>query len=214
MSQATESAAPLAQREEQGWQERILLRILTWADAPGSNWILFFVPLVQSAFIPVPSLLVFVTLSLGAVNKSFRFALICTAGSVIGGAIAYFIGYNAWSAVRALFIPLLFSERLLIDAEMLYAGNIFLALLASSFLPISYQICAIAAGVLKVNFWMFLLASCLARTVRFLLLAVLVYCFGDKAKQLITAHLRWAAWLILFFLLLFGGFALALRKWG
>ncbi|MDB6124685.1 MAG: lipoprotein [Pedosphaera sp.] len=195
----------------QSYKERLFHKILNWSEKPGSFWALFFVSLVQSALFPLPTLLLFFTLSLGAVRKTFRFALVCSIGSILGGMLAYTIGFTAWDTVKSLFIPHLFSEQFLIRAEAIYGKNIFLATLATSIAPISYQVCSIAAGVLKVNFWHFLLASCVARPLRFFSFALLVHFFGERAKRFIEGHLSWVTWLIVILLLLAGGGSLLYR---
>lgn len=197
-----------------GFNERVFYKLLDYSRRPGCLWVLFLVAFVQSAFFPVPSLLLFVTLSLGSVEKTFRFAVVCMVGSVLGGVVAYLMGYLAWEALKGFFVPHVFSQHLLTRAENIYHGNIFLALMASSFLPISYQVCAIAAGVLKVNFTSFLAASCVARAVRFLFLATLVRLFGEKARAYVQGHLRWFWWLVLLLALLSTGVSMLLRTLG
>jgi len=68
--------------------------------------------------------------------------------------------------------------------------------------PLSYLVSSLAAGVLKVNFWSFLLASCLARTVRFLFIGWLIHAFGDRARHFIERHLPLVGWLLLILVVL------------
>jgi len=187
-------STPKAARSYNEW---FLDKVLHWGSKPGAIWILFFVAVIQSGLFPAPILLLFITFSLGALERTFHFAFACAAGSIVGGALAYFLGYSAWELVKPIFIPHVFSEGLLRRAEDLYQGNIFLAVLLVSFSPLSYLISSLAAGVLKVNFWAFLFASCIARTLRFLFLGWLIHLFGDRARHFIERHLPLVGWLLL-----------------
>lgn len=69
-------------------------------------------------------------LCVGAPKKSFRFALIRSAGSVLGGMFSYLIGYAAWHAVKGLFIPYVCSQTLFDKVQVLYQGNAFAAVKA------------------------------------------------------------------------------------
>lgn len=185
--------------------------VLAWAKKPGSAWALFFISLIHAAFFPIPALVAFVTLSLASVERTFWFACVSTAGSVVGGAMAYGMGYAAWGTLKGVFIPHFFSEHLLARAESIYDGNLFLALLAASMLPISYQVAAIAAGVLKINFASFLFFSCIARALRFFCTALLIHLFGDRARKYIQGHLGAFWWAIIFIVVGIVGIAIALR---
>jgi membrane protein YqaA with SNARE-associated domain len=193
------------------YKERVVSIVLAWARKPGSAWALFFISLIHSAFFPIPALVAFVTLSLASVERTFWFACVSTAGSIVGGAIAYGMGYTAWGALKGVFIPYLFSEHLLVRAEGIYDGNLFLALLAASILPISYQVAAIAAGVLKINFASFLLFSCIARALRFFCTAFLIHLFGERARKYIQGHLGTFWWAIIFVVIGIIGIAIAFR---
>ena len=75
-----------------------------WADRPGGAWALFGIAFIESSFFPIPPDVLLLALCVGAPTRSFRFALICSAGSVLGGMFGYLIGYTAWHAVKWLFI--------------------------------------------------------------------------------------------------------------
>jgi len=179
----------------------LLQRVLHWGERPAAIWVLFLGSIVQSGLFPVPVLLLFVTFSLGALERTFRFALACAAGSILGGCLAYFLGYSAWGVVKDFFIPHLFSETLLARAEQLYQGNIFYAMLLISFSPLSYLMSSIAAGVLKVNFWHFVASSFVARTLRFLFIGALIRIFGERARRFIEHHLPVVGWVLVLIVL-------------
>ena len=170
---------------------------LSWAERPHGAWALFFLAVAESSFFPVPPDVLLLALCVGATRKSFKFALICSAGSVLGGMLGYAIGWGAWHAVRDYFIPYIFSEAVFDKVQQLYQANAFVAVLTAAFTPIPYKVFTIAAGVFDVNFWTFLTASLFGRSARFFMVAGLIFVFGAKIKELIERYFDWFAWALL-----------------
>jgi len=179
-----------------------------WADRPGGAWALFAIAFVESSFFPIPPDVLLLALCVGAAAKSFRFALICSVGSVLGGMFGYLLGYAAWNAVEGIFIPYVFSQALFDQVQGLYQQNAFLAVLAAAFTPIPYKVFTVAAGVFEVNFLTLVSASVVGRSARFFLVAAILYYFGPPVKRLIEKHFDRFAWALL--VLGIGGF-LALK---
>lgn len=179
---------------------------ISWADRPGGAWALFLIAVVESSFFPIPPDVLLLALCVGKPEKSFRFAAICAAGSVLGGILGYAIGFAAWEAVKSWFIPHVFSQSLFNTVQDLYEGNAFMAVLTAAFTPIPYKVFTIAAGVFHVHFGTFVIASLFGRSARFFLVAGCIYKFGPKVKTLIEKYFDWFT--IAFLVLLIGGFAL------
>ena len=168
-----------------------------WAERPGSSWALFFIAFAESSFFPIPPDVLLLALCVGASKKSFRFALICSAGSVLGGMFGYLIGYAAWHAVKGMFIPYVFSQALFDKVQVLYQGNAFLAVLTAAFTPIPYKVFTVAAGAFEVNFWTLVSASIVGRSARFFMVAGVLYFFGPQMKALLEKYFDWFAWALL-----------------
>jgi len=170
---------------------------LSWAERPHGAWALFLIAVAESSFFPIPPDVLLLALCVAAPTKSFRFALICAAGSITGGMMGYAIGYGAWHAVHGFFIPHIFSQEVFDKVQKLYQGNAFLAVLTAAFTPIPYKVFTIAAGVFEVNFASFLSASAIGRSARFFLVGGLIYVFGAQIKVLIEKYFDWLAWALL-----------------
>lgn len=179
---------------------------MSWAERPGGAWALFFIALAESSVFPVPPDVLLLALCVGAPRRSFRFALVCACGSVVGGMIGYAIGFGAWQAVQGVFIPYIFSQAAFDKVQQLYQGNAFLAILTAAFTPIPYKVFTIAAGVFDVQFLTFVTASALGRSARFFAVAGLIFLFGPPVKVLIEKYFDWFA--VVFFVVLIGGFLL------
>lgn len=168
-----------------------------WADRPGGPWALFWIAFIESSFFPVPPDVLLLALCVGAAAKAFRFAFICSAGSVLGGMFGYFIGDVAWHAVRDWFIPLVFSQTLFDQVQVLYRENAFLAILTAAFTPIPFKVFTVAAGVFEVDLMTFCAASVLGRSARFFLVAGILYYFGPPVKRLLEKYFDRFAWALL-----------------
>ena len=153
-----------------------------WADRPGGSRALFCIAFIESSFFPIPPDVLLLALCVGSPKKSFRFALSCSVGSVLGGMFGYLIGFAAWQAVRGLFIPFVFSQELFDKVQVLYQGNAFLALLAAAFTPIPYRVFTVAAGVFNVDFWTLASASVLGRSARFFAVGGVLYFLDHRSK--------------------------------
>jgi membrane protein YqaA with SNARE-associated domain len=199
-------AVELAVERRPSLLRRLYNWTISWAERPGGAWALFLIAVVESSVFPVPPDVLLLALAVGAPKRALWFAAICSAGSVIGGMIGYWIGYSAWYAVRDYFIPFVFSQGAFDTVRELYQGNAFVAILSAAFTPIPYKVFTIAAGVFEVGFWTLVVASTIGRSARFFMVAGAIYLFGAQVKALIEKYFDWLAWLFLF--LLAGGFVL------
>ena len=76
------------------WMRRLYDWVLSWAESPYGSWALFFLAFAESSFFPIPPDVLLIALAVGVHKKAFRFAAICTAGSVMGGMVGYLIGWQ------------------------------------------------------------------------------------------------------------------------
>ncbi len=66
--------------------------VLNWSEKPSAITALFIIAFAESSFFPVPPDVLLIALSAIKPKLSYRFALITTVGSVIGGLFGYLIG--------------------------------------------------------------------------------------------------------------------------
>lgn len=168
-----------------------------WAQRPGAMWVLFLIAFAESSVFPVPPDVLLIALCVGAPRASFRFALVCAVGSVLGGVLGWSLGRGAWHVVQGLFIPWIFSQATFDHVQALYQGNAFLAILAAAFTPIPYKVFTVAAGVLDVSLATLVAASALGRSARFFLVAALIYVFGAQVRALIERYFDLFTWALL-----------------
>lgn len=74
----------------------------------------------------------------------------------------------------------------------------------AGFTPIPYKVITVTAGVFKIAFMVFLVASALSRSARFFMVAGLLGWKGEKIKPVLEKYFNWFS--LAFVLLLIGGF--------
>ena len=70
--------------------------VLHWAETPYGPIALFLLSFTEATFFPLPPDVLLIALILGHKRKAFKFALICSIGSFLGGTAGYLIGHYFW----------------------------------------------------------------------------------------------------------------------
>ena len=73
--------------------------VLHWAETPYGSWALFLLAFCESSFFPIPPDVLLIALAVAIPKRSFRYAMICSAGSVLGGCLGYLIGWQFMAGI-------------------------------------------------------------------------------------------------------------------
>jgi len=197
---------PTSEKNDQkvGWVRQIYDRSLLWVQSPSGVWALFFLAIAESSFFPIPPDIFLMVLCISVPRRSFRYAAICAAGSVIGGAIGYGLGMGFMDTIGMKILAWYGLHDKYEVAQNLYQQYDALAVGAAGFTPLPYKLFTITAGAFKINFATFILVSLVARSARFFLVAAFIYKFGAPVRHFIERYFNLLS--ILFFILLVGGF--------
>ncbi len=180
--------------------------VLHWANTPYGVPVLFIIAFTESSFFPIPPDVLLIALSLSLPKKAFRYAAVCTAGSVFGGMFGYFIGLEFIDTFGMRILTLYGATEKYEYIRSLYMKYDAWAVGIAGFTPIPYKVFTIAAGAFKIDFLVFVLASIAGRAGRFFLVAFLIYRFGPPIKGFIDRYFNLLT--IAFFVLLICGFLL------
>ena len=186
--------------------KRLYNWVLSWAKSPWGAWALFVLAVAESSFFPIPPDILLIALGLSIPAKSFRYALICSVGSVLGGVIGYYIGYGLYETVGSYVVNLYNLQDAFDKIKLMYQDNAFMAVAIAGFTPIPYKVFTIAAGVCRINLGVFILASVLSRSARFFIVATIIRFGGAPAKKFIDRYFNLLT--IIFVVLLIAGFLL------
>lgn len=187
--------------------------VLDWADKPSGPSALGIMSTAEASFFPVPPDVLLIPLALGKRESAFRFAFICSVGSIIGAMIGYGIGLWIWwgevgafSGFAQFFFDHIpgFSIEGFDKIKVLYDEYNFMIVFTAGFTPIPFKLFTISAGAFNINFPLFILASIISRSARFYLVAGLIRKFGEPIREFIETYFNLLA--LAFTVLLLGGF--------
>ena len=149
------------------------------------------IALVESSFFLVPADVLFLPMALARPGRAYRYALVATVASVVGGILGYALGYWAYESIAR---PVLEFYGKLDQFEQMRAcanGQTLLVLLTTSGLahipPI--KIVTILAGVAHISFAFFVISCILARGARFFALAWALRRWGEPIRGFIEKRL-------------------------
>ena len=180
----------------------------TKVHSPHAPFFLASLSLLESLILP-PVAPILVLFCLEKRKNAFFYAAIVTIFSVIGGVIAYYIGYALWETVGQRLVLYLTTqekfEKLLRQFDQYEA----LAVIIGSFSPVPYRLLSIAAGFFQIALFPFIAYSLVGRGTRYFLVALTFYLWGAQLKIFID---RWFNQLVLlFFVIMVLGFLILLK---
>lgn len=180
--------------------------VLSWAETPYGTWALFALAFCESSFFPIPPDILLIALAVALPKKSFKYALVCSCGSLLGGCLGYLIGWQFMASVGDAIIRFYGLQDKYDYIQQAYSLYDAWAVGIAGFTPIPYKVFTITAGAFKINFMVFLIASAVSRSARFFLVGGLIYIFGPKIQAFIERYFNALA--IAFVILLILGFVL------
>jgi membrane protein YqaA with SNARE-associated domain len=146
---------------------------------------------IESSVFLVPADVLFLPMALARPGRAYRYALVATVASTLGGIAGYFLGLLAYEAAAR---PILEFYGKLAAFESLRActgkDTLMLLLVTSGLAHLPpIKVVTILAGVAQVNFAFFVISCIVARGARFFALAWALKRFGEPIKDFIERRL-------------------------
>ena len=184
-------------------------RLYDWmmkmAEHPKAVWALSVVSFAESSFFPLPPDIMLIPMVLAKRAKAFIYASYATIASVLGGALGYAIGFYLYDMVGK---PVLdfygYGDKFGSFSSQYNEWGAWIVLMAG-LTPFPFKVITIASGVTALSFPIFIIASIVARSLRFFAVCAMLYWFGPQIRSFIERYFGLVT--ILFFVLLIGGFA-------
>lgn len=162
--------------------------VLGWADHRYGGLALLLLAFVESSVFPIPPDVLLMALALGRPGAAFRFALVCSVGSVAGGLAGYLIGWLLMDGLGRPIIELYNAQAAYAEVEQRFVAYGGWAVAIAGFTPIPYKVFTIAAGATQLSLSSFVLASVVSRSARFFLISGLIYYYGPTIKVFIDKY--------------------------
>ena len=169
-------AKKLKQKTRQFVDSKHMLRSITIAS------------FLESTIVPIPLEAVLVPLMQARREKLWLIALMATVGCIIGAVFGYALGYYLFDVVGDWVINTFSNPEQFEQVKQKMQGQGFWFVLSLGIIPIPFPIAMLAAGATKFSLVLFLLATVIARSIRYFGLALVVYYAGNHAERIIQKH--------------------------
>jgi membrane protein YqaA with SNARE-associated domain len=187
----------------------LFARVKALSESPHAEVALAGVAFAESSFFPIPPDVLLAPMALAKPERAWRFALIATTFSVLGGMLGYAIGAMLYDTIGQWLVSLYGYGAKIEALKQTYAEWGWLVILIKGVTPIPYKLVTITSGLLGYNFPLFVALSALTRGARFFLVAGVLHWFGEPLRQALERN--FAAVLGGFAALLVAGFVIAIK---
>ena len=186
----------------------MLRRLYDWtislAESPFALWALAVVAFVESSVFPIPPDVLMIPMIIATPRRAFLIAGVALVSSVLGGMLGYVIGWGAFETIGKPVLEFYGKDAYFEEFSTKYNEWGAWAVLIAGVTPFPYKVITILSGVTGLNFAVFMLASVVARGLRFFIVAALLWKFGAPIRDFIENRLGLV--FTAFMILLIGGF--------
>ena len=169
-------------------------------------WALAVVAFVESSVFPIPPDILMIPMIIAAPNRAFLIAGVCLVASVLGGLLGYYIGYGLFETIGQPVLEFYGKDKYFDEFAVRYNEWGAWAVLFAGVTPLPYKVITILSGATSMNLPVFIIASIVARGLRFFIVAFLLWKFGAPIRDFIERRL--GLMFTLFVVILLGGFLL------
>lgn len=186
----------------------MLKRLYDWtlrlAESPRALWALALVAFAESSVFPIPPDILMIPMIIARPRRAFLIAGVALAASVAGGVLGYYIGWGLFESVGRPVLEFYGKADKFAHFADSYNSYGAWAVLIAGVTPFPFKVITILSGSTGLNFGVFVVASILARGLRFFLVAALLWKFGAPIRDFIEKRL--GLMFTLFVVLLAAGF--------
>ena len=183
--------------------------LLKKADSNGALWAIFLLTVCESIFLFVPPEVFMTPTIVANRKKAVPVVLVTALGSLIGGIIAYMIGFWIFETMGRWLIETFSSWEKFEMAQMLFAKHGLFIIFLAAFTPVPYKLLTLCAGFLMFNPVLYLGVSAIFRTLRFAILGVLLWRFQEQANTIVKKFF----WPLTLLAIVVAGLGIIMMSW-
>ena len=177
--------------------------VLEFASHPQAIKFMMFFTFIEASFFMIPPYPLQIAISIQNTKRSLWIALLNTIASVSGGLLGYAIGYYFWEVSQPFFFKYIFSEKMYQHVAHIYNHNTIVALMTASVTPLPFKVMAVIGGATHAPLTTFIIGSILGRSLRFFLVGIPLYIWGEPVKFYLDKYLEKIVFGVTGFVLLF-----------
>ncbi|MBV9882958.1 MAG: DedA family protein [Sphingomonadaceae bacterium] len=151
----------------------------------------------ESSFFPIPPDVMVIPMVLARRDQAWRIAAVAAGSSILGGCLGYAIGYFLWDSVGRPVADFYHITAAVEDYRQKFQGYAAPIILVQGMTPIPFKLVAIASGLAKVNFLVFIACATVTRSARFFVVATLIRRYGAPMQAFIEKRMALVGWAVL-----------------
>ena len=174
--------------------QTLYLRAFSWAQHRHAPRYLAALSFAESSVFPIPPDVLLAPMVLARPNNAWRYALLTTVASVLGGCLGYVLGVFLFSTVGEAIIEFYHAQTKFIMTQQWFGRYGTWVILIAGFTPLPYKLFTISAGLVSMPLLPFVVASIVGRGARFFLVAGLIYWGGASLESFIRRYADRIGW--------------------
>lgn len=151
---------------------------------------------IESSIFPIPPDILLIPMVLAMRDRAWLVAGVCTVASVIGGVMGYGIGFFMYEQIGKPILDFYHYSLKFSEFQVTYNQWGAWAVFFAGITPFPYKVITILSGMTGLSLPVFIIASIIARGMRFFIIAALLWKYGDAIRAFIERRLG-----VMFFLL-------------
>ncbi|WP_298557957.1 YqaA family protein [uncultured Aliiroseovarius sp.] len=171
----------------------MIKRLYDWtmglANTPHALWALAVVAFLESSVFPIPPDVLMIPMIIARPSRAFVIAGVALVASVLGGMFGYYIGWGMFETVGRPVLEFYGKDAYFDEFATRYNEWGAWAVLIAGVTPFPYKVITILSGATGLNFGVFMIASVIARGLRFFIVATLLWKFGAPIRHFIERRL-------------------------
>ena len=171
--------------------DNIMNRSIKLCEKKNSEFYLYFISFIESIFFPIPTDVFLFPYILAKKKNYLKIAINITIFSVLGGVIAYFLGYFLWNIISLTlseYYPGFIFKLNNFTNQYLEVGIILIVI--GGFSPFPYKVTCLGSGIIGINIFIFIFFSLVSRFLRFFFVSFFVYKYGEKTQIIIGRYIN------------------------
>ena len=184
--------------------EKTIKWCINFCSKKNSKIYLNTISFIESIFFPLPTDIFLFPFVLANKKEYLKITIYVTLFSVLGGVVAYYIGYFIWNEVSPILMevyPKYISKINHFNKQFTEIG--ILLIIIGGFSPFPYKITCIGSGIIGINIFLFIIFSILSRFLGFFLVSYFVYKYGETTKNIIGKYINIISIIIVVILIIY-----------
>ena len=171
--------------------EKLLNVSVDLCSKKNSKIYIYFISFIESIFFPIPTDIFLFPYVLANKKEYLRISVYVTVFSVLGGVVAYYIGFFLWNKISIILVDVYpsYISKLNSFNEQFYEIGIMLIIIGG-FSPFPYKITCIGSGIIGINIFLFIIFSFFSRFLRFFLVSYFIFKYGEATKNIIGKYIN------------------------